>query len=105
MRVFDLFASSPGYRFRDETTCPRSVPAGMSLHEDLFRSHLDNLIAPRHRLVPVAERVHLDGLNEPRRAFYDDSAVGRPPMSTWLMAGLLYLKPTYGVSDEALAER
>ena len=36
---------------------------------------------------------------------FDLPVVGQPPKATRLMAGLLYLKHTYSLSDEALVER
>ncbi len=73
--------------------------------DDLFRSRLENLIAPRHPLVLLAQRIDWEGLNTEFGAFYEDAVVGQPPKATRLMAGLLYLKHTYSLSDEALLER
>jgi transposase, IS5 family len=73
--------------------------------DDLFRSRLENLIAPRHPLVLLARRIDWEGLNTEFGAFYEDAVVGQPPKATRLMAGLLYLKHTYSLSDEALLER
>jgi len=44
-------------------------------------------------------------LNTEFGAFYEDAVVGQPPKAARLMAGLLYLKHTFSVSDEALLER
>jgi transposase, IS5 family len=44
-------------------------------------------------------------LNTAFEAFYEDAVVGQPPKATRLMAGLLYLKHTFSLSDEALLER
>ena len=47
-----------------------------SPQEDLFRSRLENLIAPRHPLVRLAERIDWDALNERLGAYYEDTEVG-----------------------------
>jgi transposase, IS5 family len=73
--------------------------------DDLFRSRLENLIAPRHPLVLLARQIDWEGLNTEFGAFYEDAVVGQPPKATRLMVGLLYLKHTYSLSDEALLER
>jgi IS5 family transposase len=73
--------------------------------DDLFRSRLENLVSPRHPLVRPAKRIDWDALNERLGAYYEDAAVGQPPKPTRLMAGLLYLKHAYSLSDEALVER
>jgi len=44
-------------------------------------------------------------LNTEFGAFYEDALVGQPPKATRLMAGLLYLKHAFSLSDEALLER
>ena len=59
--------------------------------DDLFRSRLENLIAPRHPLVLLAQRIDWEGLNTEFGAFYEDAGVGEPPRATRLMVGLLYL--------------
>jgi transposase, IS5 family len=69
---------------------------------DLFRSRLENLIAPRQ---PLVRRIDWEGLNTGFGGFYDGATVGQPPKATRLMAGLLYLKHAFSLSDEALLER
>jgi IS5 family transposase len=73
--------------------------------EDLFRSRLENIISMRHPLVKLADSIDWAHLNELLGEFYEEAVVGQPPKPTRLMAGLLYLKHTYGLSDEALLER
>jgi transposase, IS5 family len=80
------------------------IPEGTP-QDDLFRSRLENLISARHPLVRLAERIDWDSSNERLGAYYEDAAVGQPPKRTRLMAGILYLKHTYSLSDEALVER
>jgi IS5 family transposase len=73
--------------------------------EDLFRSRLENIISLRHPLVKLADSIDWAHLNEVLGEFYEEAVVGQPPKPTRLMAGLLYLKHTYGLSDDALLER
>ena len=79
---------------------PEITPQG-----DLFRSRLENLIAPRHPLVLLARQIDWEGLNTEFGAFFEGAVVGQPPKATRLMVGLLYLKHAYSLSDEALLER
>ena len=71
----------------------------------MFRSRLDNLISPRHPLVPLAQRIDWEGLNKDFGAFYEDTVVGQPPKKTRPMARLPYLKHAFSLSDEVLLER
>jgi transposase, IS5 family len=71
----------------------------------VFRSRLENLIAPRHPLVRVAERIDWDAMDECVGAHYEDAEVGRPPKPIPPMAGLPNLKHACSLSDEALVER
>jgi len=71
--------------------------------DDLFRNRLDNLIDRRHELVKLAELIdwqHFD--SEWGDAFCEN---GRPAIATRLIAGLHYLKHTYGLSDEQVVQR
>ena len=76
-----------------------------SPQEDLFRHRLENIISMEHALVKLAHSIDWTHLNEVLGEFYEEAVVGQPPKPTRLMAGLLYLKHTYGLSDEALLER
>jgi IS5 family transposase len=73
--------------------------------DDLFRHRLDNIISLQHPLVRLAERIDWDGMNHLLGEYYEDAAVGQPPKPTRLMAGLLYLKHTFALSDEELIAR
>ena len=71
--------------------------------DDLFRNRLDNLIDRRHELVKLAALIdwrHFD--REWGEAFCEH---GRPAIATRLIAGLHYLKHTYGLSDEQVVQR
>ena len=71
--------------------------------EDLFRHRLENLIDTRHELVKLAELIdweHFDA--QWGEAFCE---VGRPAIATRLIAGLHYLKHSYGLSDEQVVRR
>ncbi len=71
--------------------------------DDLFRHRLENLIDTRHELAKLSELIdweHFDRLWG--EAFCE---VGRPAIATRLIAGLHYLKHTYGLSDEQVVRR
>ena len=71
--------------------------------DDLFRHRLENLIDTRHELVKLSELIdweHFDA--QWGEAFCE---VGRPAIATHLIAGLHYLKHTYGLSDEQVVRR
>jgi IS5 family transposase len=73
--------------------------------DDLFRHRLDNIISMQHALVRLTERIDWDGMNRLLGDYYEDAVVGQPPKPTRLMAGLLYLKHTFALSDEELIAR
>ena len=73
--------------------------------DDLFRHRLDNIIALKHPLVRLADGIDWDGMNRLLGEYYEDAVVGQPPKPTRLMAGLLYLKQTFALSDEELIAR
>ena len=79
---------------------PDSAP-----QDDLFRHRLDNIISLQHPLARLAERIDWEGMNSLLGEYYEDAVVGQPPKSTRLMAGLLYLKHTFALSDEELIAR
>ena len=82
---------------------PRSTDT--STQDDLFRHRLDNIISLTHPLVRLSERIDWDGMNGLLGDYYEDAVVGQPPKPTRLMAGLLYLKHTFALSDEELIAR
>ncbi len=73
-------------------------------HNDLFRMELENLIDRRHELVRLSEAIDWDGIASEFGALYVDRK-GRPGIPTRLMAGLLYLKATFKLSDEDVVRR
>jgi transposase, IS5 family len=104
MQVFDRPPPPPPPpNLADFAVKPRTPE--VTPQDDLFRSRLENLTAPRHPLVLLARRIDWEGLNTEFGSFYEDAVVGQPPKATRLMTGLLYLKHTYSLSDEALLER
>lgn len=72
-------------------------------NEDLFRHRLENLIDTRHELVKLSELIDWGGFD---RAWGESFCEGgRPAIATRLIAGLHYLKHTYGLSDEQVVRR
>ena len=77
---------------------PPDVPA-----EDLFRNRLENLIDRRHELVRLAALIDWERFDDEwGEAFCEH---GRPAIATRLIAGLHYLKHTYGLSDDEVVQR
>ena len=72
--------------------------------QDLFRSRLDQIIDLRHALVKLAREVDWSFLERTFGEACTDGP-GQPPPPTRLMAGLIILKYTHNLSDEALCER
>jgi transposase, IS5 family len=71
---------------------------------DLFRSRLDQIIDLRHPLVRLGRETDWAFLERTFGEAYRDGP-GQPPLPTRLMAGLMILKYTHNLSDEALCER
>lgn len=80
---------------------PRSSPDSPT--DDLFRHRLDNLIDTRHELVRLAKLIDWPHFETLWGASFAEA--GRPAIATRLMAGLHYLKHTYGLSDEQVVAR
>ncbi|QEO95835.1 transposase [Xanthomonas oryzae pv. oryzicola] len=83
-------------------------PAAEQLHADeLFRSRLENQIDVRHPLVQLSHRLPWSALEQvlSPRLPATTSTGGRPALPVRLIAGLLYLKHAYDLSDEAVCER
>lgn len=79
---------------------PQSLPDTPT--DDLFRNRLDNLIDRRHELVRLAAVIDWQRFdNEWGETFCEH---GRPAIATRLIAGLHYLKHTYGLSDEQVVQ-
>ncbi len=75
--------------------------------EELFRSRLENQIDLRHPLARLTGRMPWEALEQALSARLPADPVrgGRPALPVRLMAGLLYLKHAYDLSDEAVCER
>ncbi len=75
--------------------------------EDLFRSRLENQIDLRHPLARLTAAMPWSALEQALSANLPADPVrgGRPALPIRLMAGLLYLKHAYDLSDEAVCER
>lgn len=67
--------------------------------EDMFRMRLENIIDPRHELVQLAQKIDWEELETDLSHHYCVDN-GRPGGSIRLMAGLLFLKESKGLSDE-----
>ena len=72
--------------------------------QDLFRARLDQIINMNHELVRLAHAIDWPVLETRFGAVYSDGP-GMPPLPTRLMAGLVILKHTFDLSDEALCAR
>ena len=77
---------------------------GSRPYNDLFRMELTNLIDHHHELVRLSEVIDWNGIATEFGALYVDRK-GRPGIPTRLMAGLLYLKATFKLSDEDVMRR
>lgn len=75
--------------------------------DDLFRSRLENLVDGRHPLIRLARRMPWGALELALQDTLPPTPVGagRPALPVRLMAGLLYLKHAYNLSDETVCER
>lgn len=87
----------------------RSVAAdSVAAHaDDLFRSRLENQIDLRHPLARLASRMPWTDLEDALAPTLppDPERGGRPALPVRLMAGLLYLKHAYDLSDEEVCVR
>ena len=71
--------------------------------DDLFRHRLENLIDTRHELVKLSELIDWEHFDVQWGETFCEE--GRPGIATRLIAGLHYLKHTYGLSDEQVVMR
>ena len=71
--------------------------------DDLFRHRLENLIDTRHELVKLAELIDWERFDAQWGEMFCED--GRPAIATRLIAGLHYLKHTFGLSDEQVVQR
>jgi IS5 family transposase len=81
---------------------PKDPPASTNL--ELFRSHLANIIDPRHPLVRLAGLIDWSRLAEAFGPFYKEG-IGRPGLPTRLLVGLHLIQHMDGLSDEAVCTR
>lgn len=79
----------------------RSRPAEQ---DDLLRPRLIDMIDGRHELVRLAALIDWDWFEREWAGFFP-AQEGRPATNPRLVAGLLYLQHTYGLSDEAVLAR
>ena len=70
--------------------------------DDLFRSRLENLIAPRHPLVLLAQRIDWEGLNTEFGSFYEDAVVGGPAVGRGTASELHAHRQAHGRASGAM---
>ncbi len=75
--------------------------------DELFRSRLENQIDLRHPLARLSQQMPWAALEQAlsSRLPATQAGGGRPALPVRLIAGLLYLKHAYDLSDEAVCER
>ena len=71
---------------------------------ELFQSHFDQLLNPRHELIQLARRIDW-GRFEAEYAGQYSPDMGAPGKATRLMVGLHYLKHAFNESDESVVGR
>ncbi len=86
---------------------PTASETSAARSDDLFRSRLDGQVDLRHPLIRLAQRMPWAALEDALKDTLPPAPVGagRPALPVRLMAGLLYLKHAYDLSDEAVCER
>ena len=72
--------------------------------EELFKSHLDQILDRKHSLFRLAKAIDWGYFEHEFGKFYAEN-VGRPGKPIRLLVGLHYLKNVYDESDESCAER
>ncbi len=72
--------------------------------DDLLRPRLVNMIDMRHELVKLAALIDREWLERKWAGFFPARS-GRPATHPGLVAGLMSLQHTYGLSDEAVVAR
>jgi IS5 family transposase len=72
--------------------------------DDLLRPRLVDMIDMRHELVKLAGLIDWDWFEREWAGFFPAPS-GRPATHPRLVAGLMYLQHTYGLSDEAVVAR
>ena len=78
-----------------------------AVSQELFRSRLDALIDLAHPLAKLSGVMPWEAIEKAVSGVFPPAPVGpgRPALPIRLMAGLLYLKHAYNLSDEATCER
>lgn len=71
---------------------------------ELFQSHFDQLLNPRHELVQLARKIDWVRFQAAFASSYSPD-MGAPAKATRLMVGLQYLKYTFNESDESVVAR
>jgi IS5 family transposase len=71
---------------------------------DLFQSHFDQLLNPKHELVQLAKKIDWSRFETALASCYTED-MGAPAKATRLMVGLQYLKYTFNESDESVVAR
>ena len=71
--------------------------------DDLFRSHLEQIINMRHELVRLAHEIDWQWIDAQVADNFSDK--GCPAVPSRFMVGLLFLKHIYALSDEGVCER
>lgn len=71
---------------------------------ELLRPRLDLMLNMEHELCQLGEKINWNKF-EVEFAGYFPSKTGKPALATRLILGVLYLKYTYNLSDEAVVER
>ena len=86
---------------------PVAAYSAVAHADDLFRSRLENQIDLRHPLAKLAGRMPWAELEDALAPTLpaDPERGGRPALPVRLMAGLLYLKRAYDLSDEEVCVR
>lgn len=86
---------------------PSAADRGIAHADELFRTRLENQIDLRHPLARLAGRMPWTALEDALSVTLPPAPVrgGRPALPVRLMAGLLYLKHAYDLSDEEVCVR
>jgi transposase, IS5 family len=82
----------------------KAKPKQHAATPDLFRSELKSILNLRHELCRLAEIIDWSRFDNKFAEFFP-SKKGCPAIASRMVAGLLYLKHAFNLSDEALVER
>jgi IS5 family transposase len=85
---------------------PRTASEGAeAVSQELFRARLDTLIYPSHPRAKLARAMTWAGIENAISGVFPPAGAGRAALQIRLMAGLLYLRHAYNLSDKATCER